>query len=162
MKKYLESSKYLPKLNNEIPGQRNSTYKERFASLHNLVLIMVRSPQNTISLIFKSIESSPDDRVLQFEDDKVIVPKDSSWFGFYPDGDFGPLLTVRETKLFKEDWIGLKPLTDTGKVEFVSVDGAHLRMSNMDIFKYVVPYLQNQPSSEQKRFNRKTKEPLRP
>ncbi|CAG7873060.1 unnamed protein product [Brassica rapa] len=94
MKKYLESSKYLPKLNNEIPNQRNSTYKERFASLHNLVLIM-------------------------FEDDKVIVPKDSSWFGFYPDGDFGPLLTVRETKLFKEDWIGLKPLVDTGKVEFV-------------------------------------------
>ncbi|CAN6802453.1 unnamed protein product [Brassica oleracea] len=94
MKKYLESSKYLPKLNNEIPGQRNSTYKERFASLHNLVLIM-------------------------FEGDKVIVPKDSSWFGFYPDGDFGPLLTVRETKLFKEDWIGLKPLVDTGKVEFV-------------------------------------------
>ncbi|KAH0869351.1 hypothetical protein HID58_076373 [Brassica napus] len=136
MKKYLESSKYLPKLNNEIPGQRNSTYKERFASLHNLVLIM-------------------------FEDDKVIVPKDSSWFGFYPDGDFGPLLTVRETKLFKEDWIGLKPLVDTGKVEFVSIDGAHLRMSNVDIVKYVVPYLQNQSSSEQKRFNRKTKEPLR-
>ncbi|KAG2264650.1 hypothetical protein Bca52824_071729 [Brassica carinata] len=126
MKKYLESSKYLPKLNNEIPGQRNSTYKERFASLHNLVLIM-------------------------FEDDKVIVPKDSSWFGFYPD-DFGPLLTVRETKLFKEDWIGLKPLVDTGKVEFVSIDGAHLRMSNVDIVKYVVPYLQNQSSSEQKKI----------
>ena len=64
MKKYLESSKYLPKLNNEIPGQRNSTYKERFASLHNLVLIMVRSPQNNISLIFKSIESCLDDHVL--------------------------------------------------------------------------------------------------
>ncbi|CDY64683.1 palmitoyl-protein thioesterase 1 [Brassica rapa] len=135
MKKYLESSKYLPKLNNEIPNQRNSTYKERFASLHNLVLI-------------------------KFEDDKVIVPKDSSWFGFYPDGDFGPLLTVRETKLFQEDWIGLKPLIDTGKVEFVSIDGAHLKISNIDIVKYVVPHLQNRPSSEQKRFNRKTKEPL--
>ncbi|KAG7563158.1 Palmitoyl protein thioesterase, partial [Arabidopsis suecica] len=57
---YMKSSKYLPKLNNEIPNQRNSTYKDRFTRLKNLVLIM-------------------------FQDDTVIVPKESSWFGFYPD-----------------------------------------------------------------------------
>lgn len=43
--KYLESCRYLPKLNNERPAERNSTYKERFSSLLNLVLIMV-SPLN--------------------------------------------------------------------------------------------------------------------
>ncbi|KAF8108429.1 hypothetical protein N665_0109s0051 [Sinapis alba] len=91
MKKYLENSKYLPKLNNEIPNQRNSTYKERFASLHNLFLIM-------------------------FRDDEVIVPQESSWFGFYPDGDFGPLLAVQQTKLYTEDWIGLKTLDDARKL----------------------------------------------
>lgn len=39
--KYLENCRFLPKLNNEKPGERNSTYKERFSSLENLVLIMV-------------------------------------------------------------------------------------------------------------------------
>lgn len=38
---YLKGCKFLPKLNNEIVNKRNSTYKERFAGLENLVLIMV-------------------------------------------------------------------------------------------------------------------------
>lgn len=38
---YLKGCKFLPKLNNEIYATRNSTYKERFASLETLVLIMV-------------------------------------------------------------------------------------------------------------------------
>ncbi|ESQ39880.1 hypothetical protein EUTSA_v10000967mg [Eutrema salsugineum] len=134
--KYLERSKYLPKLNNEIPDQRNSTYKDRFTSLHNLVLV-------------------------KFQDDKVIVPKDSSWFGFYPDGEFEPLLSAQQTKLYTEDWIGLKTLDAAGKVRFVSVAGEHIKMANLDVVKYIVPYLQNQPSSTQS-LNRKTKEPLPP
>ncbi|CAN8267158.1 unnamed protein product [Cochlearia groenlandica] len=136
MSKYLKRSKYLPKLNNEIPDQRNSTYKDRFTSLHHLVLIM-------------------------FEDDKVIVPKDSSWFGFYPDGEFKHLLSAQQTNLYTEDWIGLKTLDAAGKVKFVSVPGEHIRMSNPDVVKYIVPYLQNQTSPEQ-RFERKTKKHLSP
>ncbi|KFK44000.1 hypothetical protein AALP_AA1G201800 [Arabis alpina] len=118
--KYLERSKYLPKLNNEIPTQRNATYKNRFTSLHNLVLVM-------------------------FQNDTVIVPRDSSWFGFYPDnGANQPLLSAQQTKLYTEDWIGLKTLDVAGKVKFVSVPGGHLQMAIQDIVKYVVPYLQNQ------------------
>lgn len=40
---YLEHCKFLPKLNNELPDERNSTYKSRFSSLQNLVLIMVQN-----------------------------------------------------------------------------------------------------------------------
>jgi palmitoyl-protein thioesterase len=97
--------------------------------------------------------------VLQFQGDKVIVPKDSSWFGFYPDGEFEPLLSAQQTKLYTEDWIGLKTLDDAGKVKFVSVAGEHIRMVDEDVVKHVVPYLQDQPSSVQS-FNRKTKQPL--
>jgi Palmitoyl protein thioesterase len=38
---YLKGCRFLPKLNNEKAEERNSTYKERFSSLQNLVLIMV-------------------------------------------------------------------------------------------------------------------------
>lgn len=38
---YIEGCTFLPDLNNEHVNHTNSTYKERFVSLENLVLIMV-------------------------------------------------------------------------------------------------------------------------
>ncbi|KAJ1443689.1 Palmitoyl protein thioesterase [Sesbania bispinosa] len=38
---YIRGCKFLPKLNNEIINKRNSTYRKRFASLENLILIMM-------------------------------------------------------------------------------------------------------------------------
>ncbi|XP_051196601.1 uncharacterized protein [Lolium perenne] len=124
MADYLEGCKFLPKLNNEIPSERNTTYKERFSSLENLVLIM-------------------------FEDDAVLIPRETAWFGYYPDGAFSPVLPPQETKLYTEDWIGLKTLDEAGRVKFVSVPGGHLRISRSDMKKYIVPYLTSCGSSKQ-------------
>ncbi|EMS63343.1 Palmitoyl-protein thioesterase 1 [Triticum urartu] len=116
MTDYLKGCKFLPKLNNEIPSERNITYKERFSSLENLVLIM-------------------------FEDDAVLIPRETAWFGYYPDGAFNPVLPPQETKLYTEDWIGLRTLDEAGRVKFVSVPGGHLRISRSNMKKYIVPYL---------------------
>jgi len=51
-----------------------------------------------------------------------------------------------QTKLYIEDWIGLKTLDDAGRVQFISVSGNHLRISHDDMKKYIVPYLSNQDS----------------
>ncbi|KAG7015707.1 Palmitoyl-protein thioesterase 1, partial [Cucurbita argyrosperma subsp. argyrosperma] len=115
--KYLEKCKFLPKLNNERPQARNSTYKERFSSLQNLVLIM-------------------------FEQDAILVPKETSWFGQYPDGAFNSTIPPQQTKLYIEDWIGLKTLDEAGRVKYIRVDGEHIKISNSDMRKYVIPYLQ--------------------
>ncbi|KAJ4954689.1 hypothetical protein NE237_011472 [Protea cynaroides] len=114
---YLKGCRFLPKLNNELPDKRNATYKERFSSLQNLVLIM-------------------------FKNDTVLIPRETSWFGYYPDGDFNAVLSPQETPLYVEDWIGLKTLDDAGKVTFVSVSGNHLEISDSDLKEYVVPYLE--------------------
>lgn len=113
---YLEHCKFLPKLNNEIPEKRNTTYKERFSSLENLVLIM-------------------------FEHDNVLIPKETAWFGYYPDGAFTPVLLPQETKLYIEDWIGLRTLDEAGRVKYIEVPGGHLGISECDMKKYVVPYM---------------------
>jgi palmitoyl-protein thioesterase len=113
---YLEHCSFLPKLNNEIPGERNATYKQRFTSIQNLVLIMS-------------------------EDDKVLIPKETSWFGYYPDGEFSPVLPPQQTKLYTEDWIGLREMDEAGKVKFVSVSGGHLGISRSDMTKHMIPYL---------------------
>ncbi|KVH95530.1 Palmitoyl protein thioesterase [Cynara cardunculus var. scolymus] len=116
MDAYLQHCRFLPKLNNEIPEERNSTYKERFSSLENLVLIM-------------------------FEQDTVLIPKETAWFGYFPDGKFSPVLTPQQTKLYIEDWIGLKTLDDAGRVKFINVSGNHLGISEDDVKKHVIPYL---------------------
>ncbi|XP_077236720.1 uncharacterized protein LOC143878297 [Tasmannia lanceolata] len=116
---YLEKCRFLPKLNNERQNERNSTYKERFSSLETLVLIM-------------------------FEHDTVLIPRETAWFGYYPDGSFGEVLPPQQTQLYMEDWIGLKTLDDAGKVKFISVPGNHLGISRSDMRKYIVPYLEEQ------------------
>ncbi|XP_051116907.1 uncharacterized protein LOC127241752 isoform X2 [Andrographis paniculata] len=113
---YLKKSKFLPILNNERPESKNSVYKQRFTSLQNLILIM-------------------------FENDTVLFPKETSWFGFYPDGGFNPVLPPQQTLLYIEDWIGLKTLDGAGKVKYIRVPGGHLQISRDDLIKYVVPYV---------------------
>ncbi|MQM05054.1 hypothetical protein Taro_037864 [Colocasia esculenta] len=118
---YLDKCRFLPKLNNERPNERNSTFKERFSSLQTLVLIM-------------------------FGQDTVLVPRETSWFGYYDDGSFEPVLPPFETALYKEDWIGLKTLNEAGRVKFVNVTGNHLRISLADMRKHIVPYLEDKKS----------------
>ncbi|KAJ4825903.1 hypothetical protein Tsubulata_036563 [Turnera subulata] len=120
---YLSGCKFLPKLNNEIKAAQNSTYKERFASLENLVLIM-------------------------FEHDTILIPKETAWFGYYPDGSFDHVLPAQETQLYIEDWIGLRTLDEAGKVKFINVSGNHLDISRNDMKKYIVPYLGDQASAQ--------------
>ncbi|XP_042454667.1 palmitoyl-protein thioesterase 1-like [Zingiber officinale] len=114
--KYMEKCKFLPKLNNENSTERNSTYKTRFTSLQNLVLI-------------------------KFENDTVLVPRETSWFGYYSVGTFNTILPPQQTALYKEDWIGLKTLDDAGRVKYISVMGNHLKISHDDMKKHIVPYL---------------------
>ncbi|KAL9178062.1 hypothetical protein ABFS82_01G100300 [Erythranthe guttata] len=118
IKGYLKNCKFLPKLNNERPNDRNPNYKKRLTSLNNLVLIM-------------------------HENETVVKPKESSWFGYYEDGNDKKVLQPRETKLYKEDWIGLKTLDKAGRVKFIKVGGPHVQMLDEDIKKYVIPYLQD-------------------
>ncbi|KAH9619400.1 hypothetical protein KSS87_023650 [Heliosperma pusillum] len=118
MNDYLDKCKFLPKLNNEVPGERNLTYKKRFSTLQNLVLIMS-------------------------EQDTVLVPKETSWFGYYSDNSFNIVLPAQQTKLYAEDWIGLRTLDEAGRVKFVRVTGAHVAISDEDMKEHMVPYLKS-------------------
>ncbi|KAG5627008.1 hypothetical protein H5410_012226 [Solanum commersonii] len=77
----------------------------------------------------------------QFEKDEILVPKQTSWFGYYPDGSFTTVLPAQKTKLYTEDWIGLKMLDEAGKVKFLKVCGSHLEISTSEMKKNILPYL---------------------
>ena len=63
--------------------------------------------------------------------------------------------SILQTKLYTEDWIGLRTLDKAGKVKFVSVPGKHLGISQQDMQRYVVPYLKDYASTRKPRLNRK-------
>ncbi|EKM80823.1 hypothetical protein AGABI1DRAFT_112549 [Agaricus bisporus var. burnettii JB137-S8] len=117
---YLHANHFLPYVNNEIEEARNQTYARNFASLSNLVLVM-------------------------FTEDKLVVPKESSWFGYEELRDSvvsdasdqqrflamdKKIIPMREQPLYIEDWIGLRELDERGAVVFSECVGEHMEMGD--------------------------------
>jgi palmitoyl-protein thioesterase len=98
--KYLDNSNFLADINNE-RELKNVEYKRNIARLSNLVLY-------------------------QFEDDTVVIPKDTSWFAEVNGTEVIPL---RARDLYREDWIGLRELDQKGGLYFKSTPGQHMDIS---------------------------------
>jgi len=115
---YLTYNAFLPDINSDI--NINPTYKDNLIHLNNLVLVM-------------------------FSEDTVVVPKESSWFGFYEDNSVSVMIPYNQTQLYIQDRIGLKSLDVAGKLKFDSCPGNHMQFT-LDWFKQHVtdPYLTNE------------------
>jgi len=113
---YLSGNIFLPDINNNLPT-KNSTYKQNLASLNAFVMV-------------------------KFLEDSMVQPRESEWFGFYAPGQDVQVLPLRNTTLYKEDWLGLAKLDAAGKLHFLSVDGDHLRFTVPWFMDNIVqPYL---------------------
>ena len=86
---YRELSPFLADINNE-RAVKNQSYVDRITSLTHFVLVMSRR-------------------------DTIIVPRESSWFGFYRENSTRVMQTMEETPLYREDWLGLKRLRESGR-----------------------------------------------
>lgn len=62
-------------------------------------------------------------------DDEIVVPRESSHFGFYRPGQNTAVVNFTETRLFQEDLIGLKMLHDHGKLVFRELPGKHMQLN---------------------------------
>jgi palmitoyl-protein thioesterase len=99
---YRRKSVFLADINNE--RVKNETYKENLLKLQNFVMVL-------------------------FLQDGMVVPRESSWFGWYKEGQGTEVLPMNATKLYTEDRIGLKQMNDQGKLHFLTIDADHLQMS---------------------------------
>lgn len=100
---YLEHSNFLADINNE-REVKNETYKKNLASLNKFAMFM-------------------------FADDTVAVPKQSALFAEV-DAATGKVTSLQDRKIYQEDWLGLKQLDEAGKLDFETVPGQHMRLSN--------------------------------
>ncbi|PSC70395.1 palmitoyl-thioesterase 1 [Micractinium conductrix] len=112
---YYSRSIFLADINGEVPGRpRPARYAANLASLQRLVLF-------------------------QFEEDDMVVPKESSHFGFF---NGTTLLRLQNTPLYQQDWIGLRSLDEAGHLALLHAPGRHMQFSLQWFVQNVVhPYL---------------------
>jgi palmitoyl-protein thioesterase len=76
-----------------------------------------------------------------FEDDTLVVPKETSWFEEVNGTESIPL---RARKIYQEDWLGLRGLDRNGGLHFRSAPGDHLQgmeeLLNQTITDYFGPW----------------------
>ena len=60
----------------------------------------------------------------------MVDPRGTEWFDYYKPGQGQIMLPYNETDLYTQDWIGLKKLDDDGKIDFLKVEGDHLRFDD--------------------------------
>lgn len=110
-REYIEKSVFLADINNE--RQVNQTYKQNLKKLNNFVMV-------------------------KFENDTMVIPKDSEWFGFYKEGQSKEILQLKDRPIYKEDRLGLKEMDKAGKLHFLEVEGNHLQISDEWFVKNIV------------------------
>ncbi|KIW08877.1 uncharacterized protein PV09_00802 [Verruconis gallopava] len=99
---YLENSNLLADINNERTN-KNKTYSANISKLTNFVMYA-------------------------FADDKTVIPKESSWFADV-NITTEEVTYLRDRKMYKEDWLGLRILDRKGGLVFKTAPGEHMRLS---------------------------------
>ena len=115
---YRARSRFLADINNE-RRPRSAEYRDNLLNLENFVMV-------------------------KFTEDTVVDPKETEWFEFYAPGQAQTILPLKESPIYKEDWIGLKELDESGRLRFLSSEGNHLRFTKEFLREEIVkPFLLN-------------------
>lgn len=121
---YLEYSNFLADINNE-REEKNKTYAENIAKLEHFVMFV-------------------------WEDDVTVIPK---WTGWFADVDptSGEAKPVTERALWKEDWIGLRKLSEEKNgVVWGKLPGGHMELTDDDLRSVFETYFAPPKSSLRK------------
>ncbi|KAL7287366.1 hypothetical protein TKK_0018482 [Trichogramma kaykai] len=108
---YKKYSIFLADINNE--RFVNETYKTNLKKLENFVMV-------------------------KFEQDSMVEPKITEWFGFYKPGQAVETQTLQESDIYIEDRLGLKEMDEAGKLHFLSIDANHLQFTDMWLVENII------------------------
>lgn len=110
---YLEHSNFLADINNE-RELKNTTYKSNLKSLNRFGMFM-------------------------FAEDTTAVPKESAWFAEVNQTN-GEITTLRDRSIYKEDWLGLRSLDEQGKLDFETIPGPHMALTEKVLTEVFAEY----------------------
>lgn len=110
---YLEHSNFLADINNE-RELKNALYKSNLKSLNRFGMFM-------------------------FSEDRTAVPKESAWFAEVNQTN-GEITTLRDRSIYKEDWLGLRSLDEQGKLDFETIQGPHMALTEKVLTEVFTEY----------------------
>lgn len=110
---YLEHSNFLADINNE-RELKNVLYKSNLESLNRFGMFM-------------------------FSEDTTSVPKESAWFAEVNQTS-GEITTLRDRSIYKEDWLGLRSLDEQNKLDFKTVPGPHMALTEKVLTEVFTEY----------------------
>lgn len=114
---YLQKSTFLAPINNERQHEKSAQYKERFSGLNRLELV-------------------------RFQNDSVIYPNESVWFGVINVGPTEVVTKMHDTVVYKQNTIGLKELEEADKIYYRLVPGKdHIQFDDHWILTEFIPFL---------------------
>lgn len=108
---YKHYNLFLADINNEL--KINETYKSNIKNLMSIVLV-------------------------KFDNDTMVQPIESEWFGFYKPGQNKEIESLQESSLYQEDRLGLQEMDMLGKIHFLSVEGNHLQFTETWFIENIV------------------------
>lgn len=111
---YLARNAFLPDVNNE-GALKNPAYKANLLRLERFVMV-------------------------RFSEDTVVVPKDSAWFGAFREGTGvaeNDVVPLRQSRLYAEDWLGLRALDESGRLVMFDCPGQHMAFGDEWFFTNV-------------------------
>lgn len=99
---YSSKSSFLADINNAV--HINKDYIERLQKLNKFVMI-------------------------KFENDTIVQPLETSWFGFYKPGSDSQLLALEESEIYLKERLGLRAMNEEGKLVFLALEGNHMQIN---------------------------------
>ena len=79
--------------------------------------------------------------MVMFNQDEIVVPKESAHFMFYKPGQDVEVQSLEESRLYEDNLIGLKTLNEQGKLHFYAVDGKHVEIDYDWVAENILPFL---------------------
>ncbi len=59
----------------------------------------------------------------------MVIPRESEWFGAFHDGAEAFVDPMEQQPIYTEDWIGLKELKASGRLNLTACPGDHLQFT---------------------------------
>lgn len=78
-------------------------------------------------------------RMFMWLNDHVVYPKESEWFGIFDEN--GNLVKLQDQEQYKQDWLGLRTLTESNRTSFLTIEGDHMDIESWFVEENVIPLL---------------------
>jgi len=143
LRRLLDAGAYRPRLQNSIVAAQywHDPLHDDIYRNQSIFLPYLNMENGVISEEVDRIKSLESMVLIRFNQDTVVIPRDSEWFGFYELGQDLMTLPVQELPVWEN--LGLKYLHDQGRLHFVARDGDHLYYTEEWFEETLLPFFLN-------------------